>query len=104
MISVDRFKYLAYSLQDVTEEPHFEKTSFKINKKIFATLNIKDKQATIKLNAIDQSVFCANPNYLSPVPNKWGKQGWTIIHLHDIPEEMCWDALQKSYDLVAKRK
>lgn len=104
MISEKDFKQLALSFADVTEEPHFEKTSFRIHKKIFATLNSSENRATIKLNEIDQSVFCANPTYLYPVPNKWGKQGWTHINLEITPIEMCLDALKKSYELVRKKK
>lgn len=103
-VSITLFQKFAFSLPDSVEEPHFEKTSFRVNKKIFATLDIKTHKATIKLTEIQQSVFCSNPKFLSPVPNKWGKQGWTIVHLDAIPEEMCWDALQKAYDLVAKNK
>lgn len=104
MISEKDFRELALSFAAVTEEPHFGKTSFRINKKIFATLNSKENRATIKLTEIDQSVFCANPKYLFPVPNKWGKQGWTHINLETTPKEMCLDALQKSYELVRNKK
>lgn len=103
MVSIEEFRDLAFSFTDVSEEPHFEKTSFRIHKKIFATLNSKENRATIKLNEIDQSVFCANPKYMAPVPNKWGKQGWTIIYLESIPKEMCLDALKNSYKLIGKQ-
>ena len=39
-----------------------------------------------------------------PVPNKWGKQGWTHINLKTIPEEMCLDALAAAYSEVAPKK
>lgn len=105
MISIEKFKQLALSFPNANEEPHFEKTSFRINKKIFATLNTKENRATIKLNEIEQSVFCANQKYMFPVPNKWGKQGWTHINLNTTPEEMCLDALKISYTaLVSKKK
>lgn len=104
MVTADTFRKLALSFPNSTEEPHFEKTSFRVNKKIFATLNITENRATIKLNEIDQSVFCANPKYLYPVPNKWGKQGWTHINLKTIPKNMCRDALKTSYELVSIKK
>ncbi len=103
-VTNEHFKNKALTFLEVTEAPHFEKLSFRVGKKIFATLNTNENKATLKLTEIQQSVFCANPKFLTPVPNKWGKQGWTIVHLDEIPEEMCWDALQKSYDLVAKNK
>lgn len=102
MISVLQFKQLALSLEAVTEKPHFDKTSFQIKKKIFATLNAKEHRATIKLNEKEQDLFCLyDKQVMYPVPNKWGKQGWTHINLKTIPEEMCLDALKVAYVIVS---
>lgn len=106
MVSIDTFRKLAMSFPNVTEEPHFEKTSFRINKKIFATFDEKNNNAILKLNEIDQSVFCASSEMIFyPVPNKWGKQGWTIVELSKVRPEMFEDALILSYqNVVAKKK
>lgn len=74
MISIETFRKLALSFPDASEEPHFEKTSFRVKKKIFATFDEKNNRAVLKLNEIDQSVFCASSEMIFyPVPNKWGK-------------------------------
>ncbi|EJL66209.1 MmcQ/YjbR family DNA-binding protein [Flavobacterium sp. CF136] len=105
MVSIDTFRKLAMSFPNVTEEPHFEKTSFRINKKIFATFDEKNNTAILKLNEIDQSVFCASSEMIFyPIPNKWGKQGWTIIELSKVRTEMFEDALMLSYQNVVARK
>ncbi|WP_269234618.1 hypothetical protein [Flavobacterium flavigenum] len=57
MVLIETFRKLALSLHDVAEEPHFEKKSFRINKKIVATFDEKNNTAVLKLNEIDQSVF-----------------------------------------------
>ena len=57
MVTVDTFRKLALSLPEVTEEPHFEKISFRIKKKIFATYDAKDNRACIKLSPNEQHVF-----------------------------------------------
>ena len=57
MVSIDTFRKLALSFPEATEEPHFEKTSFRVNKKIFATYDNTKHQACIKLSEIDQDVF-----------------------------------------------
>lgn len=73
MISEKTLRSTALSFPQVTEEPHFEKTSFRIRKKIFATYDQKTNVATIKLSEIDQNVFSSIPDgAISPVPNKWG--------------------------------
>jgi hypothetical protein len=62
MVNIETFRQLAFSLPEVTEAPHFEKTSFRVNKKIFATLDVKNSTACVKLSAIDQDVFLAFDN------------------------------------------
>ncbi len=105
MVSIDTFRKLAMSFPNVTEEPHFEKTSFRINKKIFATFDEKNNTAILKLNEIDQSVFCASSEMIFySIPNKWGKQGWTIVELSKVRTEMFEDALILSYQNVVARK
>lgn len=105
MITIETFRKLALAFENATEEPHFEKTSFRINKKIFASFDEKNNQAVLKLNEIDQSVFCASSEMIFyPLPNKWGKQGWTIVELSKVRPEMFEDALSLSYKNVATKK
>lgn len=105
MISIETFRKLALSFGNAIEEPHFEKTSFRINKKIFATFDEKNNHAVLKLNEIDQSVFCASSEMIFyPLPNKWGKQGWTIVELSKVRLEMFEEALKLSYQNIAPKK
>lgn len=105
MVSIDAFRKLALSLPEATEEPHFEKTSFRVRKKIFATLSIAEKRAVLKFNEIDQSVFCAHDkSIMYPVKGGWGKQGWTTMELRKISKGICKDALVTSYKNVAPKK
>lgn len=105
MSHIDTFRDLALSFSNTTEEPHFEKTSFRIGKKIFATLDIGKLEATVKLSEIDQNVFSTiAPTFIYPVPNSWGKQGWTIIHIDKIPTEMLEDVLKTAYNQVSGNK
>jgi len=105
MISIETFRKLALSFPDASEEPHFEKISFRVKNKIFATFDEKNNHAVLKLNEIDQSVFCASREMIFyPVPNKWGKQGWTIVELSKVRPEMVEDALIRSYQNVIAKK
>ena len=104
MISIESFRKLALSLADTTESPHFEKASFRTNKKIFATLSEKEKLACLKLNELEQSVFCAfDKEIIYPVPNKWGQQGWTLFRLDKIKKEMMTDALTVAHELATHK-
>jgi hypothetical protein len=72
MVDPKTFRRLALSLPESIELPHFEKTSFRTNKKIFATLNIKNKRVCLMLSEVEQSVFSAyDKSVIYPVPNKW---------------------------------
>lgn len=104
MVTADTCRKMALALPDATAAPHFEKESFKINNKIFATLNVTDSRACVKLSAIDQSVFCQfDKEVMYSVPNKWGTQGWTLINLKKVKKSMLQDALQTAYDQVLKK-
>jgi predicted DNA-binding protein (MmcQ/YjbR family) len=105
MVSLDTLRKLALSFPETTEEPHFEKTSFRVKKKIFATYDNKNNRTCIKLSEIDQNVFSASDKtMIFPVDNKWGKQGWTIIEMSKVHMDLFVDALTTAYCEVAPKK
>jgi hypothetical protein len=100
----DKFRKIALLLPEVTEAPHFEKTSFRVNKKIFATAVPGGDKAMVKLTPTQQDIFCTFDNtVIYPVPNKWGKQGATFINLQTITEEMLTEILKTAYCEVAPK-
>ncbi len=105
MITIDIFRTLALSFPEATEEPHFEKTSFRVRKKIFATYDAKNDLACLKLSETDQDVFSpADKTIIYPVRNKWGKQGWTLVELRRVHPDLFRDALTTAYCQVAPKK
>ena len=105
MVSTDAFISITSSLPEVTLKPHFDKKAFCAGKKIFATLDEKKQMACVKLTVAEQDIFCAyNKSIIFPVPNKWGKQGWTNIDLKTVPEPMLIDVLKTAYRCVAPAK
>lgn len=100
----NQFRELCMQLENVEELPHFEKTSFRIKKKIFATLNAPAGRATVLLTEEDQSLyFLMDKEMVYPVPNKWGKYGWTHISLAKALPDVVEEILQKSYRLVQQK-
>ncbi|GGC14002.1 MmcQ/YjbR family DNA-binding protein [Dyadobacter sediminis] len=96
---------MALTFPEVTQEPHFEKISFRVKKKIFATYDEQLKRASIKLSEVDQSVFCSgDQTVIFPVDNKWGKQGWTLIEMEKVHQDLFKDALTTAYCTVAPQK
>lgn len=102
MISADAIRKLALGFEAAEEMPHFDKPSFRVRKKIFATLDLKNKRLCVKLSEINQSVFSAyDKTCIYPVPNKWGQQGWTFVELRSVRKEMLKDLLTQAYCEVA---
>jgi hypothetical protein len=105
MVTLSLLRTLALSFPETSEEPHFEKTSFHVKKKIFATYDAKLNRACIKLSEIDQNVFCvADKTIIFPVDNKWGKQGWTLIDMKKVHTDLFIDAVTCAYCEVAPKK
>ncbi len=78
--------------------------TFRVKKKDFATINPAKYRATVKLTPEDQDVFLAmGQGALYPVPNYWGKLGWTHLDLEKATWEMCQDALQIAWYLAAPK-
>lgn len=96
---------LVLSFPETSEAPHFDKVAFKVKKKIFMTYNEAQHRICVKFSEIDQSVFSSiDQKMIYPVPNNFGKQGWTLIDLDLIPEDILKDAIQTAYCTVAPKK
>lgn len=104
MVSTNTFRKSVQTFEQVNEEPHFHKTSFRVKGKIFATLDELTKQASLKLSVADQSVYCLiRPAFASPATGAWGKQGWTRIDLTKAPKQIVTEALKKAYAQVVPK-
>ncbi|HTM93648.1 MAG TPA: MmcQ/YjbR family DNA-binding protein [Flavisolibacter sp.] len=104
MVTIETFKTLALSFPETVELPHFDLTSFRVKKKIFATLSEEKQRAMLKLSLLDQSVFCSfDKTVIYPVPGAWGKKGCTYFELKKIKKQMLNDALTQAYSAVAPK-
>ena len=112
MVTTESFRQMALSLPDAIELPHFDRASFRVNKRIFATLDEKNKIAVLMFSPLEQSVFCAFDKTITclpdrqvyPVPGGWGRQGATIFELGRIKKAMMKDALNVVYHEVLNKK
>ncbi|ASS49976.1 MAG: hypothetical protein A3D31_10395 [Candidatus Fluviicola riflensis] len=105
MVTLEKLRELGLSFAESSEEPHFEKTSFRVKGKIFATYNSAEDHLVVKLTPVQQSVFSAfDKTVCYPVPNKWGLQGWTIVKLSAVDADFVQDILKTSYCNVAPKK
>lgn len=102
MVTISTARALALSLPEATEKSHFETPDFRVRNKIFATLHKDKKRMVVKLSLVDQSVFSSfDKDVMYPIPNGWGRQGWTFIELSKVKKPMLTDALTTAWKTVA---
>lgn len=93
MATAEEFRRLALALEGTTAVPHFDRTAFRVAR-IFATLAPDGATANLRLAPDEQEVKCLlRPDAFAPVPNRWGAQGWTAVHLDTIDMPALGDAL-----------
>ena len=72
---------MAMALEGTSEAPHFDRAAFKVAR-IYVTLAGDGKTANFKFAPDEQEFKCMLlPEAFAPVPNAWGKQGWTTLTL-----------------------
>jgi hypothetical protein len=104
MVQISTCSAIALNFPETTESAHFDKISFRIKNKIFATFSEVSKIATLKLTLADQSIFCnLDPSVFYPVPNAWGKQGWTHMDLKKVKKQVMTGAMTAAYCAVAPK-
>ncbi len=105
MVTAEALREIALSFLGAEEGPHFEMASFRVKKKIFVTLNLERQHITLRLSAMDQSMFCEyHPAIVYPVSSAWGKHGWTHVNLELVSEELLKALITLSYCQVAPPK
>lgn len=103
MIDLENAHEILASMPEATEEPHFDKPSYKIKGKIFATFNIENKWVTLKLTPEQQTIFCEDGSFY-PVPNKWGQLGWTHVDLNLVKKLAFMEGVSTAYNNIVSQK
>jgi hypothetical protein len=81
MAKADDLRRLALALDGTSEAPHFDRTAFKAAR-IYVTLAADGLSANFKFTPEEQEFKCMlAPEAFAPLPNAWGKRGWTVGHL-----------------------
>jgi len=97
MTSAAEFRRIALSLEGTSEAPHFDRTAFKVER-IYATLAADGRTANLKFSADEQELKCLiAPDAFAPVPNAWGRQGWTTATLAGLSRTELRNALETAW-------
>jgi hypothetical protein len=85
---------LALAFEGTISAPHFDRTAFKV-KRTYVTLAADGLSANFKFTPEEQEFKCMlAPEAFAPIPNAWGRQGWTEGRLTKLSREELDDALR----------
>ena len=94
MATADDMRRIALSLDGTIEAPHFDRAAFKVAR-IYVTLAADGRTASFKFAPDEQELKCITaPEAFAPVPNAWGRQGWTTATLDRLSEAELQHALE----------
>ena len=81
MATGNDLRRMALALEGTTEAPHFDRAAFKVAR-TYVTLAADGRSANFKFMPDEQEFKCMlAPEVFAPVPNAWGRQGWTTLTL-----------------------
>ena len=97
MATARDLRRMAMALEGTSEAPHFDRAAFKVAR-IYVTLAGDGKTANFKFTPDEQEFKCMLlPKAFAPVPNAWGKQGWTTATLTKLSVAELRAALEMAY-------
>ncbi|MCZ7661263.1 MAG: MmcQ/YjbR family DNA-binding protein [Xanthobacteraceae bacterium] len=95
---------LALALDGTTEAPHFDRAAFKVAR-IYVTLAVDGRTANFKFTPDEQEFKCLlAPEAFAPVPNAWGRQGWTTATLAKLNDAELRSALETAWAHARPKK
>jgi hypothetical protein len=95
---------MALALAGTAEAPHFDRTAFKVAR-IYVTLAADGRSANFKFTPDEQEFKCMMaPEAFAPVPNAWGRQGWTTANLSKLSAAELRNALETAWAHAVKKK
>jgi len=97
MATSNDLRRMALALQGTTESPHFDRKAFKVDR-IYVTLAADARTANFKFTPEEQEFKCMMaPDAFAPVPNAWGRQGWTTADLSRLSAAELKSALETAW-------
>ncbi len=99
----DEFRAIALALPEAVEQPHFDRPSFRVRKRIFATLRPDEGRAVLKLSRLAQEAHVASdPQTYALTP--WAHQGWTSVDLRRVEAGELRELVAEAWAEVAPKR
>jgi len=101
----DGIRRIALSLPEAEELPHFDRASFRVRGKIFATLHPNGEWVMLKLPVeVKEAVIQADPQAHVPLPGAWERSGSTQLEIRRMDEEKLADLVRLAWRGVAPKR
>ena len=102
-MDADEFRAIALALPEAVEQPHFDRPSFRVRKRIFATLRPAEARAVLKLSRLAQEALVASdPQTFAVTP--WAHQGWTSVNLERVEAAELRELIAEAWAEVAPKR
>jgi hypothetical protein len=81
-VTADDFRELALGLEGAVESAHMGHPDFRVNGRIFSTLQANMESGAVMLAPDEQQEFLrSHPKTFTPASGAWGRQGSTMVRL-----------------------
>jgi hypothetical protein len=88
------FRRIALGMDGATEGSHMGHPDFRVNGRIFATLDHGESRGMVVLTPEAQSRFmAATPDTFTPAAGAWGRQGCTLVTVATVDEDTLGEAM-----------
>lgn len=102
-MTANGFRRIALGLEGATEGSHMGHPDFRVNGRIFATLQVGDRGMVV-LTPEQQSRFAGErPDAFTPESGAWGLQGCTRVHLKAADSETVGEAMTLAWQNARAR-
>ena len=94
LVTAHRFRAIALKLEGAVEGAHMGHPDFRVDQRIFASLDSDNEFGMVKLTPDQQAAFVEDhPAAFIPENGAWGRSGCTRVILKAITEDILGEAL-----------
>jgi hypothetical protein len=101
-VTGDGFRALALSLEGAEERAHMGHPDFRVNGRIFASLQADERRGMVKITPAEQTALLEQaPVTCVPAAGAWGRQGCTMVDLAGTDAGLVRGALTLAWELAS---
>jgi hypothetical protein len=97
------FRRIALGMDGAVEGSHMHHPDFRVNGRIFATLDHEETTCMVRLSPEEQAEFMrGNPRVFVPAAGAWGRQGCTLVTIADVDENVLGEATTLAWQAAVR--